>query len=67
MFDVAGLPVNEDREPVFKMSYNSRTEVDVCYDVKGTARVRMAQHPYTGIEAGSGGHGCRSMGSRPIT
>jgi hypothetical protein len=46
MFDVAGLPRNEDGEPVFKMSYNSRTEFNVCYDVKGTARVRMAQHPY---------------------
>jgi hypothetical protein len=46
MFDVDGLPKNEDGEPVFKMSYNSRTEFNVCYDVKGTARVRMAQHPY---------------------
>jgi hypothetical protein len=46
MFDVAGLPANEDGEAVFKMSYNSRTEFNVCYDVKGTARVRMAQHPY---------------------
>ena len=46
MFDVAGLPKNEDGQPVFKMSYNSRTEVNVCYDVQGTARVRMAQHPY---------------------
>ena len=46
MFDVAGLPKNEDGQPVFKMSYNSRTEVNFCYDVKGTARVRMAQHPY---------------------
>ena len=46
MFDVAGLPRNEDGEPVFKMSYNSRTEFNVCYDVKGSARVRMAQHPY---------------------
>jgi len=46
MFDVAGLPGNEEGEPVFKMSYNSRTEVDVCYEVKGIARVRMAQHPY---------------------
>ncbi len=46
MFDVAGLPANEDGEPVFKMSYNSRTEFNVCYDVKGTTRVRMAQHPY---------------------
>lgn len=46
MFEVAGLPNNEDGEPVFKMSYNSRTEFNVCYAVKGTARVRMAQHPY---------------------
>jgi hypothetical protein len=46
MFDVAGLPRNEDGQPVFKMSYNSRTEVNFCYDVQGTARVRMAQHPY---------------------
>ena len=46
MFDVSGLPKNEDGEPVFKMSYNSRTEFNVCYDVKGTARVRMAAHPY---------------------
>ncbi len=46
MFDVAGLPNNEDGEPVFKMSYNSRTEFNVCYDVKGAARVRMAHHPY---------------------
>ena len=46
MFDVAGLPKNEDGEPVFKMSYNSRTEVNFCYEVKGAARVRMAQHPY---------------------
>ena len=46
MFDVRGLPNNEEGDPVFKMSYNSRTEVNVCYDVKGTARVRMALHPY---------------------
>ncbi len=46
MFDVAGLPRNEDGESVFKMSYNSRTEFNVCYDVKGAARVRMARHPY---------------------
>jgi len=46
MFDVTGLPTNEDREPVFKMSYNSRTEFNVCYDVQGAARVRMARHPY---------------------
>ncbi len=46
MFDVTGLPENEDGEPVFKMSYNSRTECNVCYEVKGTGRVRMAQHPY---------------------
>lgn len=46
MFDVAGLPGNEEGEPVFKMSYNSRTECNVCYDVEGRARVRMAKHPY---------------------
>lgn len=46
MFDVTGLPKNEEGEPVFKMSYNSRTEVNFCYDVLGQARVRMAQHPY---------------------
>jgi hypothetical protein len=46
MFDVTGLPKNEEGESVFKMSYNSRTEFNVCYDVQGTARVRMAQHPY---------------------
>jgi hypothetical protein len=46
MFDVAGLPKNEDGESVFKMSYNSKTEFNVCYDVQGTARVRMARHPY---------------------
>jgi hypothetical protein len=46
MFDVAGLPKNEDGQPVFKMSYNSKTEVNFCYDVEGSAHVRMAQHPY---------------------
>ncbi len=50
MFDVAGLPRNEDEEPVFKMSYNSRTEFNVCYDVKGAARVRMAKHPYQEVK-----------------
>ena len=47
MFDVASLPKNEEGFSVFKMSYNSRTEFNVCYDVKGKARVRMARHPYT--------------------
>jgi hypothetical protein len=46
MFDVTGLPKNEDGESVFKMSYNSRTEFNVCYEVEGAARVRMALHPY---------------------
>jgi len=46
MFEVEGLPANEDGESVFKMSYNSRTEFNVLYDVTGKARVRMAQHPY---------------------
>lgn len=47
MFDVNGLPENQDGLPVFKMSYNSRTEFNCCYSVKGTARVRMALHPYS--------------------
>jgi hypothetical protein len=46
MFDVAGLPPNDDGEPVFKMGYESRTELNVCYDVRGEARVRYAVHPY---------------------
>jgi hypothetical protein len=46
MFDVTGLAENEEKKPVFKMSYNSRTEVNVCYDVKGISCVRMARHPY---------------------
>jgi hypothetical protein len=46
MFDVAGLPLNEDGEMVFKMSYDSRSEFNICYDVTGDARVRMAEHPY---------------------
>jgi hypothetical protein len=46
MFDVAGLPPGDDGEPVFKMAYNSRTEFNVCYQVLGRARVRMAEHPY---------------------
>lgn len=28
------------------MSYNSRTEFNVCYEVEGIARVRMAKNPY---------------------
>ncbi|MEJ2715527.1 MAG: hypothetical protein P8182_00045 [Deltaproteobacteria bacterium] len=47
MFDVDGLPKNQDGEPVFKMGYSSRTEMNVCYDVSGTAHVRMAEHPYS--------------------
>lgn len=46
MFDVEGLPTNDEGLPVFKMSYNSRTEFNVCYEVTGPARVRMALHPY---------------------
>ena len=47
MFDVSELPANEEGEPVFKMSYNTRTEANVCYDVNGTTSVRMAKHPYS--------------------
>jgi hypothetical protein len=46
MFDVSGLPPNAEGESVFKMAYNSRTEINVCHDVTGDARVRMATHPY---------------------
>lgn len=46
MFDVGGLALNQDQEPVFKMSYDTRTEFNVCYDVQGRSRVRMAEHPY---------------------
>lgn len=46
MFDVAGLPKNAEGESVFKMAYNSKTEINVCFDVAGDARVRMALHPY---------------------
>lgn len=46
MFDVDGLPANDDGEPVFKMSYNSRTEFNVLYDVRGDCKVRFAEHPY---------------------
>ena len=46
MFDVDGLPPNDDGEPVFRMSYDHRTEPNFCYDVIGEARVRFAEHPY---------------------
>ncbi len=46
MFDVAGLAHNEDGQPVFRMSYGTRSEFNVCYDVTGDAKVRMADHPY---------------------
>lgn len=47
MFDARGLPENDEGSPVFKMSYNHRTEPNVCYDVQGSAQVRVAQHPYS--------------------
>ncbi len=47
MFDVTGLPSNDEGKPVFKMSYNYRTEPNVCYQVEGRAGVRMALHPYS--------------------
>lgn len=46
MFDVNGLPPNEQGVPVFKMQYDYQTEANVCYDVSGEAKVRMAFHPY---------------------
>ncbi|MCA9669609.1 MAG: hypothetical protein KC503_28635 [Myxococcales bacterium] len=51
MFDVEGLPPNADGEPVFKMSYNYRTEFNVCFDVEGEARVRFATDPYRDDDA----------------
>lgn len=48
MFDVSGLPPNEEGTSVFKMSYNSKTEFNLCYQVQGDAKVRMALHPYRG-------------------
>ena len=46
MFDVNGLPPNDDGLPVFKMQYDNQTEANVCYDVSGESKVRMAIHPY---------------------
>ncbi len=46
MFDVEGLPKNQEGKSVFKMSYNYRTEPNLCYEVDGEAMVRMAKHPY---------------------
>ncbi len=50
MFDVEGLPSNEEGVPVFKMSYNFRTEPNVCYEVTGEAALRVARHPYSQSE-----------------
>jgi len=47
MFDVNGLPQNDDGISVFKMQYDYQTEPNICYDVAGRAKVRMALHPYT--------------------
>ncbi len=47
MFDVEGLPKNQEGKSVFKMSYNYRTEPNLCYQVEGEAMVRMAKHPYS--------------------
>lgn len=51
MFDAHGLPPNDEGDPVFKMSYNFRTEPNVCYEVVGNARVRVAKHPYGASQA----------------
>lgn len=50
MFDVDGLPPNQEGRPVFKMSYNYRTELNVCYEVSGKAALRVATHPYCETE-----------------
>ena len=41
MFDVEGLPPNVEGKPVFRMGYESRTEVNACYDLSGSASVRF--------------------------
>ncbi len=46
-FDVDGLPWNGEGVPVFKMSYNFRTEPNVCYEARGEATIRLALHPYS--------------------
>lgn len=46
MFDTQGLPLNHDGLPVFKMSYDHQTEINVIFDVGGEASARFAQHPY---------------------
>lgn len=46
MFDTRGLPPNHDGLPVFKMSYDHQTEINVVYEVSGEAAVRFADHPY---------------------
>lgn len=51
MFDVRGLPANSEGRPVFKMSYNYRSEPNLCYQVEGRAGVRMALHPYVDGDA----------------
>lgn len=48
MFDVDGLPHNAEGESVFKMSYNHRTEFNICVEVEGQAAFRSADHPYGG-------------------
>ena len=51
MFDSSGLPQNQDGLPVFKMSYNYRTEPNMVYDAPN-AFVRMALHPYVNQQWG---------------
>lgn len=46
MFDCTGLPLNDVGLPVFRMSYNNNTEINCCYDVPITSKVRYAKHPY---------------------
>jgi hypothetical protein len=46
MFDTQGLPPNREGLPVFKMSYDHQSEINVVYNVQGQASVRFAKHPY---------------------
>ena len=50
MFDTQGLPKNRDGLPVFKMSYDNQSELNVVYEVNRSAMVRFALHPYTANE-----------------
>lgn len=47
MFDTKSLPLNEEKITVFRMSYNTKTEINICFDVPILSKVRFAVHPYS--------------------